>query len=118
MATALNQFYSSFGIPAYEENSVPDKAKTPYITYELVSPDWRDSVIITANIWYKGTSFTPILNKADEIGKRIGEGLRIPVESGGCVYLTKGTPFSQMAVTDIDKLKSVYLLINMQAVCK
>lgn len=117
VARALHKFYKSFGIPAYEEHSVPDNAALPYITYELVNPDWRDDAVITANVWYSGTSFTPLFNKVDEIGRAIGEGLRIPTESG-CVYLTKGNPFSQVSDTGNDEVKVCYLMIGMQAVCK
>ena len=30
---AIHGFWSSFGITAYDENSVPDDAELPYITY-------------------------------------------------------------------------------------
>ena len=36
-AEALHSFYSSFGLTAYEENSVPDDAEFPYITYNITT---------------------------------------------------------------------------------
>lgn len=34
---ALYNFWSMFGITAYEENAVPSDAKFPYITYQVVT---------------------------------------------------------------------------------
>ena len=34
---ALYQFWSSFGLTAYEENSVPAQAAFPYISYEVIT---------------------------------------------------------------------------------
>ena len=33
---AIHFFWSQFGLPAYDENSVPDDAQMPYITYNVV----------------------------------------------------------------------------------
>lgn len=117
VAQALYSFYKSFGIPAYEEHSVPDKAALPYITYEVVNPDWQDDAVITANVWYSGTSFTPLFRKVDEIGEKIGGGLTIPTKTG-YLYLYKGNPFSQVSDTGNDEVKVCYLMIGMQALCK
>lgn len=118
VAKALQSFFSSFDIPAYEENTVPDGAVLPYITYEVVNPDWRTATTVSANVWYAGTSLEPILSKVDEIAEKIGEGYQIPVESGGCVWLYKDTQFAQMVSTDNDNIKVVYLLIGMHALCR
>lgn len=115
-AQAIYQFLSSFGIPAYNENKVPDNAELPYITYSLINADWRDSTVMNVSIWYAGTSLTEVYKKADEIGAKIGEGLRLPVENG-CVWLNKDNPFCQDQPTDKDNVTVVYLLIGVQAVC-
>ena len=36
-AAAIYQFWNSFGLTAYEENTVPTDATFPYITYQLVT---------------------------------------------------------------------------------
>ena len=115
---ALYQFFSSFKIPAYEESSVPDEAALPYITYSPVEPNWDESSTITASVWYSGTSLVDLFSKIDEIKEKIGEGYRIPIESGGCVWLYRDSPFAQMQETDDDKVKAVYLLIGIHALCK
>lgn len=117
IAQALHQFYNSFGIPAYEEQSVPDNAELPYITYEVADPGWRESASLSANVWYKGTSYGPLYKKVDEIKDKIGEGLRIPTKTGN-IYLYRGTPFSQVVSSQYDNVKVCYLLIGMHAMCK
>lgn len=117
-ATELLKFFSGFGIPAYTENTLPDDAELPYITYSLVFPDWRTSGSISASIWYSGTSFKEVFAKADEISNAIGEGIRLPVVEGGCVYLSKDSPFAQEQPTQSDTVKAVSLNIGIQAICK
>lgn len=114
-AKALYQFFSSFGLPAYVEYSPPDDAVLPYITYQAIEPDWRDSGTIYARVWYRSASYVDINAKVDQIRAAIGEGLSIPTE-GGAVYLSKGSPFAQnMPMEGDDTLKVVYLLLNISA---
>lgn len=115
-AQALKKFFSSFGIPAYEENSVPDSVDTPYITYQLVEADWSESASVSATVWYKGTSLSDLLNEVDKIKSYVGEGLHIPVE-GGCVCIYKGSPFAQTQETNDDKIKATYLLFEVRSLC-
>jgi hypothetical protein len=41
---AIQNFWSQFGIPAYDENSVPDDLRYPFITYS-VSTDMLDDTV-------------------------------------------------------------------------
>ena len=115
-AIALYQFFSGFGLPAYVEFSPPDDAQLPYITYQLVEPDWDDAATFFARVWYKSTSYIQINAKVDEIRAAIGEGISIPTE-GGAVYLSRGTPFVQyMPMEGDDTLKVAYINLNLQAI--
>lgn len=116
-AKALYKFFSSFDIPAYNRNSIPDDVKLPYITYDIVEPDWRDVGSVSASVFYPGTGYAELFKKVDEIKNKVGEGLRIPVESGGCVYIVKDTPFAQTQPTADEKVSSVYLLFGIHALC-
>ena len=97
-AAAIQGFWSSFGLEAFEENAVPtgdDAPEFPYITYELVTDDYGAEAAMSASLWYRGASWVPVNAKADEIGRRIGNsGIRIPCE-GGFIWLRRGTPFAQ-----------------------
>lgn len=115
-AKALYQFFSSFGLEAYVEHSIPDDAQLPYISYQLVNPGWRESAVMYARVWYRSLSVVDINAKVDEIENAIGEGISIPTE-GGAVYLSKGTPFAQhMPMEGDDTLKAVYLNLIINAI--
>lgn len=118
VAQCLYTFFNSFGIPGYEENSIPDDAALPYITYTLIAPDWTDTASISASIWYGGSSVAVVSKKADEIGKRIEEEPRIPASNGGCVYLYKGNPFAQTVPVDNGNVKVITLNIGLHNLCK
>lgn len=115
---ALYQFFSSFGIPAYEANSVPDEAELPYITFTQIDPRWDTPGSVSASVWYRSESLTEIFAKVDEIKNKVGEGLRIPVESGGCVWIYKDSPFAQVQDSGERETKAVYLLFGIHALCR
>lgn len=95
-AQALNRFWSSFGIPAYDVNTVPDEAQMPYITYETTTDSLDNSLPLTASIWYRQMSWADISKKADEIAEYLYKQNPATVKiDGGRLYITKGTPFAQ-----------------------
>ena len=115
-AIALYRFFSSFGLPAFPEYSVPNEAQLPYITYQLIEPDWDDGGTFYARVWYRSTSYTAINAKVDQIRAAISEGKSIPTD-GGAVYLNKGTPFVQyMPMEGDDTLKVAYLNFIIHAI--
>ena len=54
-ASALYNFFSSFGINAYEETLVPTKEapKLPYLTYQLITDSFDNEVLIPVSLWYR-----------------------------------------------------------------
>lgn len=102
-AEAIHAFYSSFGIPAYEENSVPhwlDDAHTienqpPFLTYEYAE-GWffGESVAVTANIWDLSDSWDFVTRKSQEIAAEIGHFKKLPCDQG-YILVTKGSPYAQ-----------------------
>lgn len=78
---ALQSFWSSFGIPAIDEQSAYDSGTLdqlhitmPYITYEVASGNLEANMPLTGNLWYKSTSWAEITKKADQIAAFIGYG--------------------------------------------
>ncbi len=112
-ASALYNFWSGFGLTAYEENTVPTDAKFPYITYQVVTDSFGAEVALTASVWYRGTSWVEANAKAEEISRTISRGGKtIPVD-GGVLWLKRGTPFSQSMGDETDDLiKRKYLNIT------
>lgn len=113
VAKALKAFYSSFGIPAYTEDSVPDTAELPYITYTAVESGVFSSATHQARVWYPGTGYAAVNAKADEITKAIGPGKKLKAGKG-FLFLFPGTPLCQMQPAD-DKTRIVY--INLEIRC-
>lgn len=99
---ALNQFFNSFGIPAFPETSVPDKQEMPYITYPFVTSEFGDlPVNLAVYLWYKTESEATPTAKAQEIISAIGRGgCTVPVD-GGYIWLYMGSP-ALRAVLDED----------------
>lgn len=102
---AIHSFWSSFGLTAYDEQTVPtgwSAPKPPYITYELSTDNIGESVALTASIWYRGTSWSAVTAKAHEIERYIGYGGRIIDIDNGYIWITRGRPFAQRMSDDTD----------------
>lgn len=112
-AAAIYQFWSSFGLTAYEENTVSDDAKFPYITYQLVTDSFDREIPLTASIWYRSESWTGINAKTEEISQKISRGGKIISCDGGAIWLKRGQPFAQnMGDESDDLIKRKYLNIT------
>ena len=92
---ALHNFWSGFSIPAYDENTVPDDAALPYITYEASKDFFGPAIAQSASIWYRSPSWADITAKEQEIAAYIGRGgLMIGCE-GGAIWIKRGQPWAQ-----------------------
>ena len=114
-AQALQTFWESFGIPAYEQTTVPETAKMPYITYSVSTDSLNNVVNMTASVWYHSTSWKDISEKTEQIARYI-VGMNPPSIKfdGGRLYIAKGNPFAQrMADPNDDMIRRMYL--NIQA---
>ena len=102
---ALHKFWSSFELKAYEENSVPELATMPYITYEVQSDSFDGNEIpLTASLWYRSTSWADITHKADEISKYIGMGGIFIHFDDGNLWIKRRTPFAQNMSDNADEI--------------
>ena len=116
-AAAIYQFWNSFGLTAYEENSVPDDAAFPYITYQLVTDSFDREIPLTASLWYRSESWTDINAKTEEISQKISRGGKIISCDGGAIWLKRGQPFAQsMSDESDDLIKRKYLNITAEFV--
>lgn len=86
---ALTQFWSQFGLTAYDETTVPDKAPFPYLTYEVAEADFGNERSASASLWYYSTSWSDITQKAEEIYSYIGRGGRIVLYDGGGLWIKR-----------------------------
>ena len=98
-AAALYQFFSGFGLEAWEENSVyalESPPEFPYLTYEMRTDAFGDyDTAITFSIWYRSTSWAAANAKAEEISAAIGRGGTIMHVDDGYLLIMRGSPFAQ-----------------------
>lgn len=111
---ALHAFWSSFGLPAYDQYTVPtgeEAPEFPYITYTVQTDSIGSTVSIEGDLWYYGTSWNEISAKADEIAQRL-QNMHPPTIQldHGRLFLNPGTPFAQrMSDPDNDMVRRIYL---------
>lgn len=112
-AAAIYQFWSSFGIAAYEDNTVPTDAAFPYITYQLVTDSFDREIQLTASLWYRSESWTAINAKTEEISQKISRGGKVISCDDGAIWLKRGQPFAQnMGDESDDLIKRKYINIT------
>lgn len=115
VAEALYNFFSAFGIPAYAVGSVPTKVRAPYLVYDLVVPDFLQSMPFYAEVYYRSPTFEALNAKVDEIEDAIGLGVSIPTEYG-CVRVYRGDNFRQSREFPGDPMqRAAYLNLIIQA---
>jgi len=104
---AYSEFWSGFGVLAWEENSMPDdetiqslinagvaEAKYPYIAYQVIVDDLGHPVFPTASIYDRSTSWKRADELANDVSERIQKMNTIKLDNGR-MFITKGSPFMQ-----------------------
>ena len=123
---AYNAFWSSFGVFAFEENSVPDDeviqnlinagvapAKFPMITYQVIIDDLGGTLYPTASIYDKSSSWQRGDLLANTISQRIHAMKTLKLDNGR-MFIVKGTPFAQHMGEDDADIKRVVLNIGVE----
>lgn len=95
VATALKDFFSGFGLSAYTADTVPEEVELPYISFSLQQPEWNQKASLYAQVWDRSRSNRTVQTVADEITAEIGQGIKIPLESGYLVIWPE-TPLIQL----------------------
>ena len=92
LKAALYDFWSGFDMPAYLQDSVPDGAELPYITYEVTRTPAMNSLPLVAIAWFPPTVDGNIRRTAvqDMIADAIPEGgVKLPIDGGGFLVLDR-----------------------------
>lgn len=111
----LHAFWSGFGLKAYDENSVPNDASLPYITYDASSDDFGNTLMQTASLWYRSSSWADITAKEQEISDFVGRGGRMLAYDGGAMWVQKASPWAQrMAEPSDDLIRRIVLQIYVE----
>jgi hypothetical protein len=111
-AEALYTFWASFGLPAFDENSVPsgDNAPDlPYITYETRTGAFEDVLPISGDIWYRSRTWTDISAKVEQIAQATAP-YYLERFDGGFLWITQGPQFAQrLSDPDDDTIKRIHI---------
>ena len=113
---ALYSFFSSFGIPAYEENSVYAMAESgqtptfPYLTVEIKTDSFGESdTFISFSLWYRSMVWTDIDAKSAQIAKAIGRVGKFVDYDGGSILIMRSSPWAQAMGDSSDDMVKRYL---------
>lgn len=105
---ALHAFWSSFGLKAWEQSTVPtgsDAPAFPYLTYEVVTGNIdAGQIMLTASLWYRSESWVGVNAKTREIASRLsgcGEVIRF---DDGAIWIKQGVPFAQSMADPDDNM--------------
>lgn len=110
----LQSFWESFGIPAYDKDSVPKDAQMPYITYQASVASFENPIPISADIWYRATNWRDISQKAEEIAERLRTLYLIPIGDKEYIMLAQGSPFAQRMSDDDGGIRRIYLNVMVE----
>ena len=112
-AQALYNFWATFDLPVYDEQTVPDEATPPYITYETITDSLGNSLPLTGSLWYRSNSWEDITKKAQQIASYIGEGgVNLGYENGS-LWIRRGSSFAQrISDPNDDGSRRIYININ------
>ena len=113
---AIQAFWSSFGLKAYDASTVPTgdlKPEYPYITYDVTVGSLGEYTAMSASIWYYGSGWSAAVTKMTEIETAIGRGgVMLPCD-GGAVWIKRGSPFAQRTPDPNDMIRRI--LLNIEA---
>lgn len=111
VATALYNFFNSFGLSGYVNNFVPTNATLPYITYDAYIGNTLETVPIGVRVWSAGQLPTELFDIVERIRERIANGLFLTCGNGH-LYIYPGNPFAQPAASENPDISVMYLNIN------
>ena len=114
----IYQFWSGFGLQAWDENSVPtgeDAPELPYITYGVATDSFGNAVSLSGSLWYLSNSWKDISRKSNEISNKIGLGGMILPCDHGAVWIKRGSPFAQrMGEPSDDRIRRIFLNLEVE----
>lgn len=115
---AINKFFSSFGVKAYEQNSVPDgsdRPAYPYITYELRTDAFGEyDTSVLFSIWDSNSSIARVVQIKDAISRALGEAGKMLNCDDGYILIMRDSPFADLRAEEDKKIKRELCSIKMR----
>lgn len=110
---ALYQFWASFGLPAWSQDTVPEDAALPYITFEVASGDAMGSTLLTGTVWLRDEDDGASVNARraqvlDLIAAAVPPaGRKLDTEDGGFIMLYRNSGNFQRNLQDAEDRRVV-----------
>jgi len=111
---AYYDFISGFGWAAYDENTVPEDAELPRITYNFAYAEFETPVSMSISVWDRSTAWTSVTEKAWQINRAIGLGGKILPYDDGYIWVKRDTPFSQRMSDPDDTIRRIYINVEVE----
>lgn len=119
---ALDNFWNSFGVKAFQENSVPDERTFqemgippfPRITYSVSTNGFGIPTSLTASIWDRSTSWKSTATIKKQIKTRLKDGGEQIHYNNGVMWIKIGEPFSNEMSDPDDTIKRIVLNIEVE----
>ena len=111
---ALHNFWSSFDVPAYDRNTVPEDAELPYITYEVTDGNMFEQNVITGIIWDRSTSWANVTAIKDKVANLIGLGGYTANYDNGLMWIKRATPFAQRLAGEEDGIREIVINVEIE----
>ena len=109
-AQTWNDFLASFGLPVYDENTVPEDAAMPRLTYSWSESELDAPVALSVSLWYRSKSWKDITLMAENLYDEVGYAGKVLPIVGGYLWIKRGSPFSQRVSDPDDGIRRI--LIN------
>lgn len=114
-AQAIQEFWSGFGLTAWDSTTVPtgDRAPDlPYITYNVTTDRLDSDIQLSGSVWYYSNSWREAELKVAEIAESLGVGGKVIKLDDGYLWLRIGYPFAQRLSDENDMIRRIYVTIN------
>lgn len=111
---ALDFFWNQFDVPAYDQNTVPEDATYPRITYEVIVDGFGAQNVVTASLWDRSTSWAGVTNLCHKVEATLGLGGQTIGYDGGMLWIKKSTPFAQRMNDPDDSIRRVVINLEIE----
>lgn len=111
------KFWSSFGIPAFARDSVPDGQTFPYITYDIPLPETLLNAQQQVFVWTKTTDNSEVMKICEKIKDKISPANGVILESpdNQAIIVRRGNPFMQDYPQEENNIKAAYINVVVES---
>lgn len=118
---AQNVFWNSFGVPAFDENTVTTEEQAEEIGYPQITYQALDGIIDqiafpNISLWDYSETWATVSRLSDEIKAALRNGHLVKTDDGYYWFkLPLTTPFAQREVTEDSAIKRIILTVEVES---